>query len=108
MHAHIHRNLYNHRNICIISQDLREMFASMHVKQGEAVPGNPNPSVRSFQQRMALGILRGWEEARAWLLGPVSLAACVGLRWGGREVGASCCWLLLHPERICLLLDQSV
>lgn len=92
MHVHIRHNLYNHRNICVINQDLREMFTSMHVRQGEAVLGNPNPSVPLFQ---VLGMFRGWEEARAWLLGPVNPAACAG----GQEVGASCCLLLLHPKR---------
>lgn len=77
------------------------MFASMHVRQGGAVLGNPNPSVPLFQ---VLGMFRGWEEARAWLLGPVNPAACAG----GQEVGASCCSLLLHPKRIFLLLDQTI
>lgn len=76
------------------------MFTSMHVRQGEAVLGNPNPSVPLFQ---VLGMFRGWEEARAWLLGPVNPAACAG----GQEVDASCCWLLLRPKRICLLLDHQ-
>lgn len=70
------------------------MFASTHVKQGEAAPGNPNPSVPSFQQRTALGMFRGWEEAGAWLLSPVSPEpawACAGGAGGG------CLVLLVAP-----------